>query len=65
MSKPTFIAFHELAMASRTNPDLAKILKALQLEFREGFNAQADALFPEWEASPIVSAWRLRCARRR
>lgn len=49
VSKPTFIAFHELAMASRTNPELAKILKPLQVEFRERFNAQAVLLFPEWQ----------------
>lgn len=50
ISKPTFIAFHELALASRTNPGLARILQPLQLEFRERFNAQATILFPEWQA---------------
>lgn len=49
ISKPTFIAFHELALASRTNPRLARILQPLQLEFRERFNAQATVLFPEWQ----------------
>ncbi len=49
ISKPTFIAFHELALASRTNPGLARILQPLQLEFRERFNAQATILFPEWQ----------------
>lgn len=48
VSKPTFVAFHELALAARSNADLAKILRPLQLEFRERFNAQAIVLFPEW-----------------
>ncbi len=48
VSKPTFVAFHELALASRSNADLARILKPLQQEFRERFNAQAVMLFPEW-----------------
>ncbi|WP_439533158.1 TetR/AcrR family transcriptional regulator [Polymorphobacter sp.] len=52
ISKPTFIAFHELALASRTNPGLARILQPLQVEFRDRFNAQADVLFPEWQGQP-------------
>lgn len=50
VQKPTFIAFHELALAARTNPDLARILQPLQIEFRERFNQQAVQLFPEWHA---------------
>lgn len=49
ISKPTFIAFHELALAARTNAALARILHPLQVEFRERFNAQAAILFPEWQ----------------
>jgi AcrR family transcriptional regulator len=49
VSKPTFVAFHELALASRTNADLARILKPLQQEFRDRFNNQAVTLFPEWQ----------------
>jgi AcrR family transcriptional regulator len=52
ISKPTFIAFHELALASRTNAGLARILQPLQVEFRERFKAQADVLFPEWQGEP-------------
>ena len=51
ISKPTFIAFHELALASRTNAGLARILQPLQVEFRERFNAQAALLFPEWQGN--------------
>jgi len=49
ISKPTFVAFQELAMAARTNAALARILQPLQVEFRERFYAQADVLFPEWQ----------------
>jgi AcrR family transcriptional regulator len=52
IAKPTFIAFHELALAARTNPGLARLLQPLQVEFRERFNAQADVLFPEWQGDP-------------
>ncbi len=50
LQKPAFVAFHELALASRSNPDLARILQPLQVEFRERFNQQAVQLFPEWHA---------------
>lgn len=51
INKPTFVAFHELALASRTNADLARILHPLQVEFRERFNTQAVTLFPEWQGA--------------
>lgn len=50
VQKPAFIAFHELALAARSNADLARILQPLQIEFRERFNQQAVQLFPEWHA---------------
>ncbi len=53
LQKPAFIAFHELAVAARTDSDLASILKPLQDEFAEKFNAQAEQLFPEWASSPV------------
>ncbi|WP_231568197.1 TetR/AcrR family transcriptional regulator [Novosphingobium malaysiense] len=52
VQKPAFIAFHELAVAARTDKDLAEILHPLQEEFRERFNAQAETLFPEWASVP-------------
>ena len=52
LQKPAFIAFHELAVAARTDAELANILNPLQDEFREKFNAQAEQLFPEWASSP-------------
>ena len=53
LQKPAFIAFHELAVAARTDADLAQILVPLQEEFREKFNAQSEALFPEWREGPV------------
>ncbi|WP_144096534.1 TetR/AcrR family transcriptional regulator [Croceicoccus sediminis] len=52
LQKPAFIAFHELAVAARTDKDLAAIMMPLQEEFRDRFNTQADALFPEWRIAP-------------
>lgn len=52
VQKPAFIAFHELALAARTNADLAAILRPLQVEFRQRFNAEAVQLFPEWQSDP-------------
>lgn len=53
LQKPAFVAFHELALAARTNADLARILQPLQIEFRQKFNAQAVQLFPEWQDDPV------------
>ncbi|HZV09245.1 MAG TPA: TetR/AcrR family transcriptional regulator [Novosphingobium sp.] len=52
LQKPAFIAFHELAVAARSDADLARILAPLQAEFRERFNDQAEQLFPEWRSVP-------------
>lgn len=48
LQKPAFVAFHELALASRSNAELARILQPLQVEYRLRFNQQAVSLFPEW-----------------
>lgn len=52
VQKPAFIAFQELALAARTNPELAQIMRPLQAEYRERFNTEAIALFPEWQPAP-------------
>lgn len=52
VQKPAFVAFHELALAARTHPELARILQPLQVEYRERFNQQAVQLFPEWQTDP-------------
>ncbi len=52
IQKPAFIAFHELALAARTNKDLASILHPMQVEFRDRFNLLAAQLYPEWQSTP-------------
>lgn len=49
VSSPTFIAFHELAVAARTDADLAKILVPAQRDFRARWYRQAIELFPDWQ----------------
>jgi AcrR family transcriptional regulator len=49
VSSQTFTAFHELALASRTDKDLAHILVPAQEEFRVRWYLQAVELFPEWQ----------------
>ena len=52
VQKPAFVAFQELALAARTDEELAQIMRPLQVEYRERFNAEAFALFPEWRSAP-------------
>ncbi|WP_236672284.1 TetR/AcrR family transcriptional regulator [Croceicoccus sp. YJ47] len=52
VQKPGFIAFHELALAARTDDELAGILHPLQIEFRERFHREAMEMFPEWGSDP-------------
>ncbi|RVQ64756.1 TetR/AcrR family transcriptional regulator [Croceicoccus ponticola] len=52
VQKPAFIAFHELAVAARTDKELAAIMQPLQDEFSDRFNTQAETLFPEWREFP-------------
>ncbi|MEG3145266.1 TetR/AcrR family transcriptional regulator [Sphingomonas sp. RT2P30] len=49
VSSQTFTAFHELAIAARTDPDLANILVPAQEDFRNRWYKQAIELFPEWQ----------------
>lgn len=46
--RPTFIAFHELATAARTDKELAETLEPVRVEFRERWHELAIELFPEW-----------------
>jgi len=46
--RPTFIAFHELATAARTDRELAETLDPVRVEFRERWHELAIELFPEW-----------------
>ena len=46
---PTFTAFVELAIASRTDQALADILEPAQAQFRDRWHELAIQLFPEWQ----------------
>jgi AcrR family transcriptional regulator len=49
VSGETFTAFHELALAARTDRDLAGILVPAQEEFRRRWYGEAIEMFPEWQ----------------
>ena len=47
--RPNFIAFQELAVAARTDKELASILEPIRIEFRDRWHELAIQLFPEWQ----------------
>ncbi len=50
VTHPLFVAFHELTVASRTDPELERILRtARQAFYREWYRLAVD-VFPEWQA---------------
>lgn len=51
---PTFTAFVELAIASRTDKPLALILEPAQQEFRNRWYDLAIQLFPEWQENRLT-----------
>lgn len=50
--RPTFIAFQELAIASRTDKELAATLEPVRSEFNDRWHDMAIELFPEWRSDP-------------
>ena len=50
VNHPLFVAFHELAVASRTDKELEKILRPAQDAFYREWYKLAIDLFPEWQA---------------
>ena len=46
---PMFVAFFELSVASRTDPELAGILRPTQESFEREWYRTAKEVFPEWE----------------
>jgi AcrR family transcriptional regulator len=46
---PMFVAFFELSVASRTDPELASILRPTQAAFDKEWYQTAQEVFPEWE----------------
>lgn len=45
---PNFIALHELALAARTDPELAAILEPLNRKHRQQWYLEAAEVYPEW-----------------
>jgi AcrR family transcriptional regulator len=43
-----FTAFHELTVASRTDPELARVMKAATARFDREWNRAIREIFPEW-----------------
>ncbi|WP_321390385.1 TetR/AcrR family transcriptional regulator [Emcibacter sp.] len=51
LTSPYFVAFHELSVAARTDPELEKILIPSVKEFEKEWFQTARQLFPEWEGT--------------
>jgi len=49
---PKFVAFQELAMASRTDKELAATLEPVRKEFNDRWHDLAIELFPQWRQDP-------------
>ncbi|RMF10279.1 MAG: TetR/AcrR family transcriptional regulator [Alphaproteobacteria bacterium] len=52
VTHPMFAAFHELAVAARTDPELEAILRPAQQAFDHEFYKTAREVFPEWQSDP-------------
>jgi len=52
VNHPIYVAFFELSVAARTDPELREILYPAQLEFDRQWYATARDLFPEWQSDP-------------
>lgn len=51
-SDTNFIAYLELAMAARTDDDLAQVLVPLQREYADRWRREAVSLYPDWRTAP-------------
>lgn len=54
VNHPIYVAFFELSVAARTDPELRKILRPAQLAFDQEWYLTARDLFPEWQSNPEV-----------
>lgn len=50
VNRPLFIAFEELAMAARTDPDLESILFPARTAFNDEWYKMAVTVFPDWKS---------------
>src|SRR5690606_31290130 len=51
VTHPLFVAFHELTVAARTDPELDHILRKARQDFYQEWYRLAIALFPEWQSN--------------
>jgi AcrR family transcriptional regulator len=49
---PLFVAFFELSVAARTDPELEAIMRPAQAAFDAAWVQTARAVFPEWQSDP-------------
>ena len=52
VNHPMFVAFFELSVAARTDPELEAILKPAQAAFDRQWYETAREVFPEWQSDP-------------
>ena len=52
VNHPIFVAFIELSVAARTDPELREILRPAQLAFDHEWYTTAREVFPEWQSDP-------------
>jgi AcrR family transcriptional regulator len=52
VNHPIYVAFFELSVAARTDPELREILRPAQLAFDQEWYRTAREVFPEWQSDP-------------
>lgn len=52
VNHPIYVAFFELSVAARTDPELREILRPAQRAFDQEWYVTARDLFPEWQSDP-------------
>jgi len=52
VNHPIYVAFIELSVAARTDPELREILRPAQLAFDHEWYTTAREVFPEWQSDP-------------
>jgi AcrR family transcriptional regulator len=52
VNHPIYVAFFELSVAARTDPELREILRPAQLAFDHEWYTTAREVFPEWQSDP-------------
>lgn len=52
VTHPMFVAFHELKVTARTDPELSEILEPAEKAFKQEWYNTAHEVFPEWRDDP-------------